>query len=444
MKNHLSEAEVVRIWQQQLQQQRQLTDASGRIIEVVYPGRLNDSRGGDFRDALIKAAGNPQQGNIEIHARTSGWRQHGHHLDPAYNGVVLHVAWEASGRPAQTVLQNGKTIPTVILGAAPVRPAEAGKTRLPCAGAAAKLDSQALIGYLERAGEARFVVKAARFAADLAESADGQTLYRGLAGALGYSKNKLPFTDLAAAAPLTVIGELSRVIVRKDRLAGLLTAYLLGRAGLLPSQRPAGIISEAYVVRLEEVWSRLKLPATLSCRNWELFKVRPANYPVRRIVALAHLLARYPQPRWPDIFLEQLRSNATQRMPSSLCRCWEVAVPGYWSTHFDFGRRDSGLSPVLLGKERAGVILINVILPFALAWGRRLNDRALERLARDLYARYPRLATNSVEQHMLIQLGLDFRVLNSARRQQGLLHIFQTRCTQGKCAECELGGKNSW
>jgi hypothetical protein len=429
----------VKIWQQQLQQQRRLTDASGRSVEVVYPGRPNDNRGGDFRDALVKTGGNPQQGNIEIHTRSSGWRHHGHHLDPAYNGVVLHVAWEASGGQAETVLENGKTIPTVILGASTVRMAKAGKRGLPCAGTAARLDSQALIGYLERAGEARFVVKAARFAADLAEAVDGQSLYRGVAGALGYSKNKLSFTDLAAAAPLTAIGELSRVIVRKDRLAGLLVAYLSGRAGLLPSQRATGVISEDYAVRLEEVWSRLKLPAALSCRNWELFKVRPANYPVRRIVALAHLLVRYPPSRWPGTFLEQLQANAAQRTPAVLCRYWEVAAQGYWSTHFDFGRRDSALSPVLLGKERAGVILINVILPFALAWGRRFHDQSLERLARDLYARYPRVATNSIEEHMLRQLGLDFRVLNSARRQQGLLHIFQTRCTQGKCEECELG-----
>jgi len=155
------------------------------------------------------------------------------------------------------------------------------------------------------------------------------------------------------------------------------------------------------------------------------------------------LLVRYPLTLWPVVFLDSLRTAAGQRTPAILCRVWEITAPGYWADHFDFDCRDRALSPVLLGRERSSAILINVLFPFALAWSRRTHDRALERLAREFSARYPRLAANAVERHMLDQIGLDFRALGAARHQQGLLHIYQTRCIRGKCARCGLGQKGS-
>jgi len=37
------------------------------------------------------------------------------------------------------------------------------------------------------------------------------------------------------------------------------------------------------------------------------------------------------------------------------------------------------------------------------------------------------------------QLGLDSRLVNSAQRQQGLIHIYNSLCTQGRCDSCPLG-----
>jgi hypothetical protein len=41
---------------------------------------------------------------------------------------------------------------------------------------------------------------------------------------------------------------------------------------------------------------------------------------------------------------------------------------------------------------------------------------------------------------MMVQLGVSSSLINSARRQQGLIHIYRTLCTQGKCSSCPLGG----
>jgi hypothetical protein len=119
---NIPEGEIVKLWQKQLNRQ-DLADSEGVPIKVVYPGRPNDGRGADFRDAVVSTGGEIRKGCIEVHSRVSGWKAHGHHEDPVYNQVILHVAMEED-RPGRTVLQNGQSIPTVILddsSAAPLR-----------------------------------------------------------------------------------------------------------------------------------------------------------------------------------------------------------------------------------------------------------------------------------------------------------------------------------
>jgi hypothetical protein len=58
----------------------------------------------------------------------------------------------------------------------------------------------------------------------------------------------------------------------------------------------------------------------------------------------------------------------------------------------------------------------------------------------DLYRHYPKLAVNTIERHMRNQLGISRYLVNSAQRQQGLIHIYKTLCSQGECHLCPIGG----
>ena len=51
----------------------------------------------------------------------------------------------------------------------------------------------------------------------------------------------------------------------------------------------------------------------------------------------------------------------------------------------------------------------------------------------NLSLRYPPVETNTVESHMKAQFGLQSTQVNSAQRQQGLLHLYKKWCTQGRC-----------
>jgi len=111
--NNLPERVVVEIWQQ-LMARAELTTAGSEPIRIIYPGRKNDDRGADFRDAVIATSQGIIKGDIEVHVKSSDWQAHRHHQDPAYNRVILHVVmWHNS--QAATELHNGKTAPILAL-----------------------------------------------------------------------------------------------------------------------------------------------------------------------------------------------------------------------------------------------------------------------------------------------------------------------------------------
>lgn len=94
-KARISESQVVRIWQRLLLDRTKLATEKGEPIKIIYPGRTNDDRGADFRDAVIALNGRIIKGDIEVHVKSSDWRSHRHHRDPAYNRVILQVVmWQ--------------------------------------------------------------------------------------------------------------------------------------------------------------------------------------------------------------------------------------------------------------------------------------------------------------------------------------------------------------
>jgi hypothetical protein len=79
---------------------------------------------------------------------------------------------------------------------------------------------------------------------------------------------------------------------------------------------------------------------------------------------------------------------------------------------------------------------VNVVLPFAVAWG----DAAPAEAARALYRRWPRPSPFSITRHLdqAMSTGRGEGVRIDARRQQGMLHLYRNYCTQGGCGRCPL------
>lgn len=424
----MPEIEVVRRWQRQMDSQRKMLAADGRSVEVIYPGRLNDGRGGDFKDAVILSGNDVKQGNIEIHSCTSGWQAHGHHLDPHYNQVVLHVAWQQDSGEC-IFLEDGQSVPTIVLDRELADMEEGGKT-LPC-----RMSQTAeLSNILERLGETRLAEKVERFSSALQKMEAEQVFYVGLLEALGYSKNKRPFLNLACQVPLTDLKQLG--VGGWDRIR--LQAFLLGSAGLLPSQRRLKECADSYVGELEKIWSEIGSVQLMSHLDWEFFRVRPSNNPVCRIIALSHVFFRYRRYGWLDTWHRVIERAVEDDKGVDWGALLRVRAQDYWYGRYDFCPSAVSRNKWLLGEGRANEIVINVIFPFFKAWGELIGENKLVSGLDNIIRRYPPCETNSIQKHMLGQLKAEKALVNSALRQQGLLYLYKSYCTQGRCLECLL------
>jgi hypothetical protein len=177
----------------------------------------------------------------------------------------------------------------------------------------------------------------------------------------------------------------------------------------------------------------------MSAEEWRFFKVRPGNYPTRRIAAMSYLLLRFKEKGLPAGLEELLKETTVDNGGRDLEQALLIAPNDYWGQYMDFGLPGGGVIPALLGRERATEIIVNVLLPFMFARGEAEGQTNPAEKAREIYRNYRAPAENTLEKHMRKQLGIGRYPVNTARRRQGLIHIYQTRCSQGKCDDCPIG-----
>jgi hypothetical protein len=250
-------------------------------------------------------------------------------------------------------------------------------------------------GMLDRAGDQRFLARSRGFALELRSGPAEQVLYRSLLEALGYSANRRPFQELARAVPLSAL-----MAFRPDPPATRLLAMeamLVKAAGLLSYVQPP-----EWARALREMGRHLPRTALMDPAGWHLFRVRPANHPVRRVAGAAHLVDRFVDTGLLAGLVDRVSSDGRQ-----------VLV------------RDLTMRP-FIGVGRARDMAVNVVLPFVHAWSgvaRRPDSRAR---SLELYRAFPALEDNEVTREMkrLLFPGRDDVEARGARRQQGLIHLY--------------------
>ena len=489
---------VARLWDDQHPFSLPLKTVLGDEVRVVYRGRRRYDRGPDFPGALIALPGEALAlGDVEVHVNSSDWRRHRHHRDPYYNGVVLHVVLHHDD-PEPCLRQDGFQVPVVALAVQLSRPLESillqdgsdAPRPIPCWRGGLEIAGE-LCCLLEQKGMERFEVKASSYESGLTLLPPDQLLYQGVAGALGYSQNRQPFEKLAELLPLESalahqsamrgrggaetwgVGEERNRMDRMGRMQSPdggpasvpppiprplspgyrplapdpqgIEALLMGAAGLLPSQRGVSFEGDAYTWALEERWAAEGASwagASMQPAEWQFFRVRPNNFPTRRLAALAHVVSR-----WPAGGLSTVLANlALSLEPRKLSRAMEALLlgaphGGYWAGHCDFGlelRRPADL----VGRQRAAEIAINVFLPFLAARAALRSERDLGQRVREAYRLYPKRGDNELTRYVAVQVTGVPRpsVARSACRQQGLLHIYRTWCEVKRCGDCPCGG----
>jgi hypothetical protein len=411
---------------------------NGLKVQVIFPGKTCNDGGCDFQDAVLNINGRMVIGKIEIHVLSSQWYSHKHHLDNRYNDIVLHVVmWH--DYPLATLSQNGSAIPTVCLNSHLEGSLNALKQGIklayqyiqPCPKMRAFHKVESFINVLNIAGRQRFLGKVASFQSALVREEQGQVLFRNTAGALGYSKNIKPFYKLADNLTIRAIEYTHKVDDIKNQ------ALILGIAGLLPSQRfnsKSDFKEESYTATFEAIWKSAKIGAVMDHSEWCFFRVRPDNFPTRRLIAMSYLIGRYYQSGFLDGMLNLIRGvSCNRRQIRWIEDGLVVSAQGYWANHIDFGSSINRNS-ALLGRSKAAELAVNILLPFVYSWGALYSEPKLQEKTMKIYGDYPALEDNQLIRYMRQQFSIrpDFRF--SSLQQQGLIHIYKTYCY---CRDCE-------
>jgi hypothetical protein len=242
----LKESDLSRIWEGQTFPPEAMTTSGGDRLRVIYRGRRNRGAGPDFRDAIVAAPAGLLEGDVELHLLGSDFRRHGHHLDPAYDGLAIHLVLRHDDCD-DTELLSGRRVPVVALADW----LEARSDQLiewlrrppvwqePCRSAIDRLGQEAVSRTLARLGEIRFRQKTAVCGKELSEAAPDEVFWSRLLEALGYGGHRERFREIAAAVPWRLLrgrlADAGKASARRALATELLAAAAVRVAGVEPS-----------------------------------------------------------------------------------------------------------------------------------------------------------------------------------------------------------------
>lgn len=311
----LTERHVQAIWYDRCMRPERLSTRQGAEVRVVHPGDWNLGPGPDFRNAVLEVGPERRRlcGDVEVHLSPSDWAAHGHGDDPVYRNVIAHVTWGCGPEPSS-------------------------------------LPASALSIWL-----GRFMTAEVGFSPEQIDLS-------------AYPFARLPIADRPcaarlrddrelAASVLSVAGE-HRLCMKGRRMAALL-ATRPGEEGQVFYEEVMNALGYRRNSRgFRQVATRVSYAQLLSepdnaegallaaggFVDWNRCGLRPHNTPEMRLSAAARIFTR----------TRIMELAAVSAFPEADCREMIRMMMG---NH-------------LMGRGRAGAILANVVVPFALGLGR--------------------------------------------------------------------------
>lgn len=385
-----------------------------QTLRILRQGKQNWDQGPDFLDAEIQIGRHRHHGHVELHLNADDWERHGHHLDPQYNAVVLHVYLNA-GKKA-SLRADGSAIPCLHLGdriAAP-QPVR-GRAILACSGVGKLHLPHDTGAWLEEAGVERLAEKSKNLEKNLLRHQYdwSQLFWEELAAALGGPVNADHFRQLSRQLPWG--------LARKYTFSTTaLEALLFGVCGALQG-RPL----DPYQAGLQEEWQFLQSKHGLSARAipFKFHRMHPAGFPTVRIAQLAALVQQYRP------LFQLLEVGEAKRF----LQFDGAGSSDYWAHRYEFGngcnsRRSEMGADV---KER---IVVNVLAPIAAIYAgahlTEVQEMAFAGLLRELPAE---------ENKITRKFGALGLLPRNALQSQGMIGIYRNLCSAHRCLECPIG-----
>lgn len=394
---------------------------SGEQIEVLSPGAKNNDSGPDFFNARVRIGDTIWAGNVEIHILSSDWKRHNHQNNKNYDTVILHVVWRDD---SEVFRKDGERIPTLELDGKfnenawkSYQEFMNSKQWIPCTNSITKVDLFILTSCLERVLIERLEKKAllVEQVLSLTNNDWAQTFYRLLARNMGFKLNNQAFEMLAHSLPYSFLAK------HADNLFQI-EAMIFGQAGLLE-----GKFIDDYPNQLKKEFGFLQKKFDLvpiDSHLWRFMRLHPGNFPTIRLAQFASIIHHSA-----NIIGELFDSNDT----IVYRKLFGAEASTYWNSHYTFDK-PSPPKRKTLGMSSVDLLIINLVAPILLAYGRRKSDYVMTEKPLDLLIQI-KAEDNSVIRKW-IELGVP---VSNAATSQALLELKTIYCDARKCLNCRIG-----
>ncbi len=473
------------IWKEQ-EFETELLTSDGEKIHIIDTGHENKDLGGpDFLNARIKIGNITYCGDVEIDSFYSDWKNHGHNLNKKYNKVILHTTLNHDSSNSFVYTQEGRKVQSVPLDSfikndirsniqeAISKERKNRINKMPCIEVNGMLDKQEKLDFIFDLGISRFRKKCERnierikelkylkelnlkepivkysldenyynkkYTSEDFKDADlwKQLFYEEVFEALGYSKNKKEFLQLAMLADYPFI----KNVVSKDDCIKKIETILFIVAGIIPEVTfKYDDETLEYIKQINEIWSSLKMKydsEIMNVEDWHFFKLRPPNFPTIRIAGGAVILNRMLNENLVSNIIKDFRELDDKNIIRSLRDRIIVKGDGYWKKYYNFGRKVKSETKYFIGLSRADEIIINIILPYASVYFEIFGEKDLSKKVIKLYTNYYQNSENNLVQ----EISTTLRLGNAGKRSilyQGMIELFRDYCSRSRCMECKIG-----
>ncbi|HSG68505.1 MAG TPA: DUF2851 family protein [Bacteroidales bacterium] len=408
------------IWKYQLLSQGLFTTEK-EPLTILSPGSHNHDAGPDFLLARIRIGSTIWVGNIEIHVKASDWYRHGHHQDPAYNNVVLHVV-EDDNMPCSN--EAGRRLPVLSIAGKfnerlldRYREISNNLHWVPCMHLLDEVKDIHKLATIHAHAVGRLKKKAGEVDLELRLSAMDwdECCYRLIAKQFGSRVNVNNFEMLARSVP-------ARVLMKYHNDLFRLESILFGQSGLIGSH-----LREKYPRELRKEHSFLAALHRLSPMPgylWNFLRLRPASFPTIRIAHLARLYATHQR-----LFQSIIECRRVRELES----IFSICASNYWNDHYLFGKKSKPQSKCF-GKQGIHLLLINSIIPMIYHYGDIMHRQDLCDRAVSFLEQLP--AEDNAVIRRWKALGSD---PGNSLETQGLLELKKSACDIKACLNCSIG-----
>ncbi|MGG8497057.1 DUF2851 family protein [Tenacibaculum sp. TC6] len=409
------------LWQQKLLSSQILKTSEGDELVIIKTGLPNRNSGPDFLNVHIQINHQTWVGNVEIHLKSSDWYLHNHEADENYDAVILHVVWE---HDTAVFMKNNKALPTLELQHCIDQELLDKYQKLmnkenhwiSCEKQLNKVDSFLIKNWQERLYFERLEHKSLLIQDLLVATQNDYeaVLFMLLAKNFGLKVNSEVFFKLANSFSFSVIRKL-----RFDEFQ--LSALLFGQAGFLEEGE-----GDKYYLQLKKEYEYLQHKFRLKAihkKQFQFFRMRPANFPTIRIAQMVALLHKHA-----SLFAKVIETTTLQGFYELL----SVEVNDYWKCHYTF-ETESKKSSKKITTSFIDLLVINTIIPMKFVYFKnkgRIDEEHIVGLIEQI----------KPEKNTIISKFSAISVKSkNALDTQALLELKNNYCEKNKCMKCAIG-----